>query len=43
MINFKRKRRAYIMPILKFIRKALNTFKKYAFPTYKQNLTVYDF
>ena len=43
MINFKRKRRAYIMPILKSIRKFLNTFKRYAFPTYRQYLTVYDF
>ena len=43
MINFKRKRRAYIKPILKSIRKVLNTLKRYAFPTYRQNLTVYDF
>ena len=43
MINFKRIRRAYIMPILKSIRKFLNTLKKYAFPTYRQYLTVYDF
>tara|TARA_Y100000590_G_C15703699_1_gene1007755 strand:- start:113 stop:856 length:744 start_codon:yes stop_codon:yes gene_type:complete len=42
MIDFKRKRRAYIMPILNLIRKSLNVLKKYAFPTYKQNPTVYD-
>ena len=42
MIDFKRKRRAYVMPILQFIRKFLNVIKKYAFPTYKQNLNVYD-
>ena len=42
MIDFKRKRRAYLMPILSFIRKFLNTIKKYAFPTYKQSPSVYD-
>ena len=42
MIDFKRKRRAYVMPLLNFIRKFLNVVKKYAFPTYKQNPTVYD-
>ena len=31
------------MPIFKFIRKALNALKKYAYPNYRQNLTVYDF
>ena len=43
MIDFKRKRRAYIMPLLKAIRNILNIFKKYALPTYIQNKSVYDF
>ena len=43
MIDFKRKRRAYIMPLLKAIRNSLNIFKKYALPTYIQNKSVYDF
>ena len=43
MIDFKRKRRAYIMPLLKVIRNTLNILKKYALPTYKQNNSVYDF
>jgi len=42
MIDFKRKRRALLMPVLNSIRKFLNIIKKYAFPTYKQNLSVYD-
>ena len=42
MFDFKRKRRAFIMPILKLVRNFLNVLKKYAFPTYKQNLNVYD-
>ena len=37
MINFKRKRRAYLMPILRGIRKTLNIFKRYAAPTYVKN------
>ena len=42
MFDFKRKRRAYVMPILKMIRKALNVFKKYAYPNYKSYPSVYD-
>ena len=42
MFNYKRKRRAYLMPILKMLRKAFNTFKKYAYPNYKLSPTVYD-
>ncbi len=41
--NFKRLRRAYLMPILKFIRKILNVLKKYAAPNYRTNLNVYDY
>lgn len=40
--NLKRIRRAYVMPILKFIRRVLNIFKQYAYPNYKSNSTVYD-
>ena len=40
--NLKRIRRAYVMPILKFIRRVLNIFKQYAYPNYKSNPTVYD-
>tara|TARA_Y100001935_G_C17236438_1_gene473258 strand:- start:328 stop:1071 length:744 start_codon:yes stop_codon:yes gene_type:complete len=43
MINFKRKRRAYLMPILRGIRKILNILKRYAAPTYIKNKSVYDF
>ena len=43
MIDFKRKRRAILIPILKNLRKIFNTFKKYAFPNYIQTKTVYDF
>ena len=42
MFDFKRKRRAYLMPIFKILRKALNAFKKYAYPNYKLSPTVYD-
>ena len=42
MINFKRKRRAYIMPILQMIRKILNIFKKYAYPNYETPKSVYQ-
>ena len=42
MFDFKRKRRAYVMPILKMIRKALNVLKKYAYPNYKSYPSVYD-
>ena len=40
--QFLRKRRALLMPVLKLIRKYLNLFKKYAFPTYQINPSVYD-
>ena len=43
MIDFKRKRRALIMPLLKATRNALNILKKYALPTYINNKSVYDF
>ena len=42
MINFKRKRRAYIMPILQMIRKILNIFKKYAYPNYETPMSVHQ-
>ena len=42
MFNFKRKRRAYLMPILKMLRRVFNAFKKYAYPNYKLSPTVYD-
>ena len=42
MINFKRKRRAYLMPILKFIRRVLNVFKRYAYPDYASPPSVYQ-
>ena len=42
MINFKRKRRAYIMPILQMIRKILNILKKYAYPNYETPKSVYQ-
>ena len=42
MIDFKRKRRAYIMPILKLIRKVLNVFKKYAYPDHIIPKSVYQ-
>ena len=41
MIDFKRKRRAYIMPILKFIRRILNVLKRYAYPDYSSPPSVY--
>ena len=40
--KLKRIRRALIMPILKNIRKILNILKKYAYPNYKSQSTVYD-
>ena len=40
--NLKRIRRALIMPILKNIRKVFNTLKKYAYPNYRSQLSVYD-
>ena len=43
MIDFKRKRRAFIMPLFKATRNALNILKKYALPTYIKNKSVYDF
>ena len=43
MIDFKRKRRALIMPLLKATRNVLNILKKYALPTYINNKSVYDF
>ena len=43
MIDFKRKRRAFIMPLFKATRNALNILKKYALPTYINNKSVYDF
>jgi len=42
MVNFRRKRRAYIMPILKLIRKILNVFKRYAYPNYSAPKSVYQ-
>ena len=39
---FKRKRRAYLMPLLKIIRRTLNVLKRYAAPTYFKNKSVYD-
>ena len=41
IINFKRKRRAYLMPILKFIRRILNVLKRYAYPDYSSPPSVY--
>lgn len=40
--NFKRARRAVIMPVLKSVRKFLNVLKQYAFPNYRSQLNVYD-
>ena len=40
--NFKRSRRAVIMPVLKSVRKFLNILKQYAFPNYRSQLNVYD-
>ena len=42
MIDFKRKRRAYIMPVFQLIRKILNIFKKYAYPDYIATKSVYQ-
>lgn len=42
MIDFKRKRRAYMMPILHKIRKILNILKKYAYPNYEAPKSVYQ-
>ena len=42
MIDFKRYRRAYVMPILKMTRRVLNALKKYAYPNYKSHPSVYD-
>jgi len=35
MIDFKRKRRAFFIPILSTIRFILNKFKEYAYPTFR--------
>ena len=42
MIDFKRKRRAYLMPILKLIRRVLNVLKRYAYPDYSSPPSVYQ-
>jgi len=42
MIDFKRKRRAYLMPILKLIRRFLNVLKRYAYPDYSSPPSVYQ-
>lgn len=42
MIDFKRRRRAYLMPVLKFIRKILNVFKKFAYPDHIIPKSVYQ-
>ena len=42
MIDFRRKRRAYIMPILKLIRRFLNVLKRYAYPNYSPPPSVYQ-
>ena len=41
MKDFKRKRRALVMPILQIIRRVLNVFKKYAYPNYEVPKSVY--
>lgn len=42
MMNFKRIRRACLMPILQTIRRVLNVFKRYAYPDYIQPKSVYQ-
>ena len=42
MIDFRRKRRAYIMPILKLIRRFLNVLKRYASADYSSPPSVYQ-
>jgi hypothetical protein len=42
MINLKRKRRAFFMPLLSMIRFILNKFKEYAYPTFRTPDNAYD-
>jgi len=42
MINFKRKRRAFFIPVLSLIRFVLNKFKEYAYPTFRNPPNAYD-
>ena len=42
MIDFRRIRRAYLMPVLKLIRRVLNVFKRYAYPDYVAPKSVYQ-
>lgn len=42
MIDFKRKRRAYLMPVLQLIRRVLNVLKKFAYPDHIIPKSVYQ-